>query len=330
MALTDFQRTVCRLLADHRIASGESYVAGGVALNEMMATQRTSRDIDLFHDTDEALETSWQADRRLLEAQGFRVRVIRERPSFVEAEVGRDGERVLMEWARDSAFRFFPLVRHPDLGLALHPFDLATNKVLALVGRLEVRDWVDLIFASERIQPLGYLAWAACGKDPGFSPLSILQEATRTARYSAEEVQTLAFAGEPPDPADLSLRWHAMLTTARETIDALPPAELGRCVLDECGRLFAGTPDELRAALARVRLESLKAKSCCGRVKSHAARCVSAHQASIACSSCSNARRSRPSFGARSGMTVAKPGRSVRAHTRGRKRASRRPASVTR
>ena len=32
MALTDFQRTVCRLLADHRISSGESYVAGDVAL----------------------------------------------------------------------------------------------------------------------------------------------------------------------------------------------------------------------------------------------------------------------------------------------------------
>jgi hypothetical protein len=58
-------------------------------------------------------------------------------------------------WTRDSAYRFFPLVRHPDFGLALHPFDLATNKALALVGQLEVRDWVDLIHASDRIQPLG-------------------------------------------------------------------------------------------------------------------------------------------------------------------------------
>jgi hypothetical protein len=35
MAITQFQRTVCRLLAETRIASGESYVAGGVALNEL-------------------------------------------------------------------------------------------------------------------------------------------------------------------------------------------------------------------------------------------------------------------------------------------------------
>ena len=54
MALTDFQRTICRLLAAHRIESGESYVAGGVALNEIMAAARISRDIDLFHDTTEA------------------------------------------------------------------------------------------------------------------------------------------------------------------------------------------------------------------------------------------------------------------------------------
>lgn len=249
MALTDFQRTVCRLIAGHRIASGESYVAGGVALNEMMAASRTSRDIDLFHDTAEALEASWAADRRLLQDHGFHVRVLRERLAFVEAEVSKNGETVLMEWARDSAYRFFPLVCHPDLGLALHPFDLATNKVLALVGRLEVRDWVDLIHASERIQPLGYLAWAACGKDPGFSPMGILDEAARTARYSADEVYALAFAGPPPDPADLSRRWHAILAAAREIADVLPPAELGRCVLNGAGDLFRGGVDELRTAL---------------------------------------------------------------------------------
>ena len=35
------------------------------------------------------------------------------------------------------------------------------------------------IHCAERIQPLGYLAWAACGKDLGFSPVSILEHAAR-------------------------------------------------------------------------------------------------------------------------------------------------------
>lgn len=43
---------------------------------------------------------------------------------------------VVVQWARDSAYRFFPLVRHDNLGLVLHPFNLATNKVLALVDTL--------------------------------------------------------------------------------------------------------------------------------------------------------------------------------------------------
>ena len=251
MALTSFQRRVCRLLAEHRIASGESYVAGASALNELIAASRVSMDIDLFHDTDEALEASWDADRHLLETEGFEVRVIRERRSFVEAEVVKDRETVLMQWARDSAYRFFPLVSHPDFGLALHPFDLATNKVLALVGRLEVRDWVDLIHASDRLQPLGYLAWAACGKDPGFSPAGILEHAARSASYSAPEVLALAFATAPPDPADLSRRWHAMLATARQIVEGLPHTEVGRCVLSREGTLFAGDPRDLSDALDR-------------------------------------------------------------------------------
>lgn len=163
MAVTALQRDVCRLLAADRRARGESY-AGGVALGMALGTPRYSRDLDLFHDTDAAVASSWDHDRRLLEQAGYQVDASRERPGFVEATVSIDSHELLVEWARDSAFRFFPLVEDDVLGLALHPFDLATNKVLALVGRLEVRDWIDVIACDERLQPLGYLAWAACGQ----------------------------------------------------------------------------------------------------------------------------------------------------------------------
>jgi hypothetical protein len=251
MALTPFQRRICRLLADHRIASGESYVAGGVALNELIGAPRRSNDIDLFHDADEALETSWEADRELLLAEKFEVETLRERPFLVEARVRYGGESTLMQWARDSAYRFFPLVEHPDLGLVLHPFDLATNKALALVGRLEVRDWVDVIECDARIQSLGYLAWAACGKDPGFSPAAILEHAARSARYTGEEVSSLAFEGEAPDPGELSRRWHRLLDDAHRIVSTLPAQEVGKCVLEVDGGLCRSTVDELPAALAR-------------------------------------------------------------------------------
>jgi hypothetical protein len=101
----------------------------------------------------------------------------------------------------------------------LHPFDLATNKVLALVGRLEPRDWIDVIECNDRLQPLGYLAWAASGKDPGFSPKGILDAAAQSGRYSAAEIGALDFDGTPPDAADLSRRWHAWLGRAAQAVD---------------------------------------------------------------------------------------------------------------
>lgn len=250
IALTALQWAVCRLLAEHRIRSGESYVAGGVALNELLGGARVSRDIDLFPDTEEAVAASWAADRERLEESGYSVRALRERPGFVEAEISSRGETVRMEWVRDSAYRFFPLVEHPELGLALHPFDLATNKLLALIGRREARDWVDVLQCDLSLQPLGYLAWAACGKDPGFSPASILERAARTGRFTPEEVAELAFAGEPPDAVDLARRWHAELDVANAVVEGLPADQAGACVLldDDLCRL---APTGLATALER-------------------------------------------------------------------------------
>jgi hypothetical protein len=250
MALTALQRRLCHLIAENRIAAGDSYVAGAAALNEILSGARLSHDIDLFHDAAEAVATSWAADRHLFESHGFSVQVLRELPSFVEAVVSTPLESTRIQWTHDSAYRFFPLVRHPDFGLALHPFDLATNKILALIGRVEVRDWVDAIQCAERLQPLGYLAWAASGKDPGFSPAGILDHAARTSRYSTEEVAELMFDGPPPDAADLSRRWRALLDAGREIVPILPGDAMGTCVLDRHGSLYGGDANHLRHALA--------------------------------------------------------------------------------
>jgi hypothetical protein len=246
MAITGFQQAVCRLIAANRLEQGEAYVAGGVALNFLTGGTRISRDIDLFHDTLEALDRSWQADRTLLESHGYALRSVHERPGYVEAVVSKGPDAVLMQWTRDSAFRFFPLVQHEELGLVLHPFDLATNKVLALAGRLEIRDWIDAITCHERIQPLGYLAWAACGKDPGFSPLTILEQAGRSGRYATAELEGLAFEGAPPDLVALLRIWHSMLEEAREVVAILPAGRVGTCVLHQQGGLYTGNTAQLK------------------------------------------------------------------------------------
>ena len=133
-----------------------SYVAGGLALNSILDAPRISRDIDIFHDSAEALLSSWQLDSATLLNAGYCVRPVRQYKTFIEAEIGKDGETTDIQWGADSAYRFFPLVEDEFLGYTLHPLDLATNKLAALVGRTEPRDWIDVIMSIEKIQHLTF------------------------------------------------------------------------------------------------------------------------------------------------------------------------------
>jgi hypothetical protein len=115
-----------------------------------------------------------------------------------------------------------------------------------------------VISCHERIQPLGCLIWAACGKDPGFSPLAIVEQAGRSGRYSAIEVAQLAFDGPVPDAAQLSRKWHLMLEQGRRLIEALPVEHVGECVLRSDGELFRGDETELRGAKLHFHPGSLR------------------------------------------------------------------------
>lgn len=261
MALSAFQREVCRLLAQNRAAVG-GYVAGAAALNTLLGGARLSDDVGVFHDTEAAVAASWHADRQTLEQHGFAALSLRAFPTFIEARIERGGEILLMQWAYDSAFRFFPLIEHPDFGLTLHPLDAATNKVLAFVGRIEPRDWVDTMTCSDTLQHFGLLAWAACGKDPGYSPLFLLEESARTARFSAPEFAKLSFDGTPPNPVELGLKWRAMLAQAHEIAEILPSEEVGKCVLNADGTLCNLGPRELETALQNGALRFHEGRIC--------------------------------------------------------------------
>lgn len=189
--------------------------------------------------------------RKLLLKNGYNVEVLRALPAFIEAVIKKKSDAVLMQWTRDSAFRFFPLVKDELFGLALHPFDLATNKILAMVGRLEVRDWIDVIYCHDKLQNTGYLFWAACGKDAGFNPKSLLVESKRSSHYSAEEIGQLSFLGPAPDSSFLGEQWRSILKEAEQIIDLLPSEESGACVLDDAANLFIGGSETLKTALQK-------------------------------------------------------------------------------
>ncbi len=218
-------------------------------MNTQILAPRRSRDIDLFHDTTEAVAKTVEFDRALIEDHGFTFRFVRETPTFAEAVVERGDQATLIQWVFDSAFRFFPLVIDETLGLALHPFDLAVNKVLAMAGRLEARDFIDLVSCCDRIQPLGYLVWAACGKDPGFGPPSLLQEIRRGGRYPQAEIDLLDFEGNPPDAGEISRRWRRQLHDADAICELLPVDRVGTAVVTGDGELCRLPPADLDVAL---------------------------------------------------------------------------------
>jgi hypothetical protein len=148
--------------------------------------------------------------------------------------VSKEHESVEIDWAADSAFRFFPIEQDPILGWRLHLFDIATNKALALSARSETRDYIDMI-ELHRKYPLASICWAACGKDPGFTPHSLLKMMRRFAKIDPARVQEIQ--ARNLDPVELKETWIQMSAEAGETMtrlaDTNPDLPTGVAFLDK-------------------------------------------------------------------------------------------------
>lgn len=224
MPLTELQEDIARLLAANR--SPDSYLAGGAALHIEPNSKRYSNDLDYFHDSEQRVASAFAADRELLVDAGYEVEVVLQQPGFVRALARRGTQATKLEWAHDSAWRFLPPLRSDRAGFVLHPIDLATNKLLALVGRDEPRDYLDVHDAIARILPLGALCWAAAGKDPGYTPALLLDLLRRRGKYRPEDFARLALA-EPIDLPALKRRWLDALDDAEQFFATRDPDELG-------------------------------------------------------------------------------------------------------
>ena len=214
MPLTPIQASALRTIAANR--SPESYLAGATVLHREPDSPRFSQDLDLFHDLADSVALSAETDAAALGDAGFDLTWLLRTPALLRAVLSRDGEQLRIEWAQDSAFRFFPVERDGECGYRLHHADAAVNKVLALAGRQEVRDYVDILHLHDSYLHLGALAWAACGKDPGFTPGFLLEQAGRHTAYSQADVDRLSLR-EPLDVRSLKKKWLGALEEARET-----------------------------------------------------------------------------------------------------------------
>ncbi len=238
MPLTALQKRVLQILAANR--SAESHFAGGLVLNAADNSPRYSHDFDIFHDAEAEVARASDLDFASLESAGYPIRKAggdwRNPAGFRKASLLHEGEELEIDWAADSAFRFFPIEADPLLGWRLHLFDMATNKALALASRSATRDYVDIV-ELDNVYPLESILWAACGKDLGFSPMLLLEMMRRFARINPRQLETIQ--ARHLDPLVLKKAWISMSDRAEAEItriaDTMPQVPIGVAFVDANG-----------------------------------------------------------------------------------------------
>jgi hypothetical protein len=239
MPLTSLQKQVLLILAANR--SEESHFAGGLVLNSTEDSARFSHDFDIFHEAEAEVARASDLDVKALRASGYEVQPAvgdwKNPTSFRKARLLRGEEALEIDWAADSAFRFFPIQKDPVLGWRLHLFDMATNKALALAARSVTRDYVDIV-ELDKTYPLEAIIWAACGKDEGYSPILLLDMMRRFARINPRQLETIQ--ARQLDPIALKKAWIAMSDRAEEEIthlaDTRPEIPIGVAFVDAQGQ----------------------------------------------------------------------------------------------
>ena len=163
MPLTEFQIALAGCLAENR--TFDSYLAGGAAILMQPNSKRYSNDLDYFHDSENRVAEAFAADRELLEAHGYTLRVDLNQPGYIRAVVQREECSTKVEWA-------------------------------------------------------------ACGKDPGFTPLSLLELLRRRGRVRPEDLARLNLAVDV-DLKALKSEWLGALGSVEPFVYSRPSEEIG-------------------------------------------------------------------------------------------------------
>lgn len=164
--LTPFQKKVLKAFTGIE-ESKAFYLTGGTALSVFYLAHRLSEDFDLFTPEEPLIAIVARKFKSALENSGIKVQVIRSFSSFWEAVASNENDSFKIQLAYDSPFLLSEIEERE--GLRIHGFDdIAAGKLLALFGRAEERDFVDVycIVKDGKIS-LERMIELAKRKDPG-------------------------------------------------------------------------------------------------------------------------------------------------------------------
>ena len=173
--LSPLQERLVALVAVSLVGS-DFALAGGAALISQGLVERRTNDLDFFGSSEAALAERLPKVISSLQQEGFEVDIRRSTPQFARIVVRGLNSETEVDFGLDS--RLFPL-EQGELSPVLASKELAVDKVLAVFGRAEARDFVDL-YALERLFKLDDLFVWAAEKDRGFD-LGVFADMARRA-----------------------------------------------------------------------------------------------------------------------------------------------------
>ena len=163
--LTPFQERIAAIVAG--LDEAEDFaLAGGGALIFRGDVDRGTRDLDFFGLTIESVGRLAPAVERALIRAGMEIVALQSNQGFVRLVASQGDERCEIDLAADA--RLFDIDTDPDIP-TLTGEELAVDKVLAIFGRAEARDFIDLA-AVEPKYGFERLCELAAEKDRRFSP----------------------------------------------------------------------------------------------------------------------------------------------------------------
>ena len=183
--LTEAQRRFLRVAASVETFRSSFFLTGGTALAAFFLRHRWSEDLDLFTAVPKAVPLAVAELRGPIEAAGFGIEIVRRFPTFAELRVAGAGEVLKIDLAEDTPFRLAPVDPGRAEGVDLDSLeDIAANKLAALFGRAEPKDFVDTFFLAKERLPLAELVEQARKKHIGMDDYWFAQAYARVRTVS--------------------------------------------------------------------------------------------------------------------------------------------------
>jgi len=169
--LTSGQRRLLQAFGGRDFFRSDFVPTGGTAPAAFYLAHRLSEALHLFTGSDGAAARMKTEFGAMTAEHGFVTTTARSFPTFLDASVQFDQERVAVHLALDTPYRLEQPVERRDVPLRVESaLDLAENKPAALYGRASAKDFVDLYFIHHGIIPIPELFPKAARKSPGIEP----------------------------------------------------------------------------------------------------------------------------------------------------------------